>query len=436
MSRVEAVVRSTGTARGDVDLDSDRLLVLQAQHGDESAFTELYLRYNRRIFRIAMRRLRDTHEAEDVAQEAFARAWRGLPTFAGDRHFYPWVAVIAANLCTDTLRRRDRSTPVAEIVACSANGEDGIGDDPVDAAQTATVVQAFDRLSHRHQHILRLREESGWSYRAIAEHEGLGLAAVEALLWRARQALKREYLALAGSHERVGVLTGAGVLSLATLRRLLRSPSRMLHHAAAAVRRLTAGLGPVAGVAMVALAAALPAVPLLGGAAPRTGEGSQVALESSGPGVEPPATAQRAPGSDDGGVPTGSPPPARDAGPASVDPPSPPTTPPPASGDGAGGGAVEGLSSSVVSGVGALAGDATRSALQGVSGVLSAGQTTASDLIGSLGSATAGVDDAVSGAPAVGGGTTGGLAAPLGDAVSALGTVVPIPSQLLSRGLG
>ncbi|MHB1891082.1 MAG: RNA polymerase sigma factor, partial [Acidimicrobiales bacterium] len=101
----------------DVDLDRDRALVERAQRGDQSAFDDLYQRYYQRLYRACVRRLRDQHEAEDVAQEAFARAWRALPNFAGDRKFYPWISVIAAHLCTDVQRRRSRSTPVAEFHA-------------------------------------------------------------------------------------------------------------------------------------------------------------------------------------------------------------------------------------------------------------------------------------------------------------------------------
>ena len=110
-----ATVGSRGARDDDVDLARDRVLVTRAQEGDRAAFDDLYLRYYRRLYRFGLRRLHDTHEAEDVAQEAFARAWRALPAFAGDRRFYPWLSVIASHRCTDVLRRRNRSTPVAEF---------------------------------------------------------------------------------------------------------------------------------------------------------------------------------------------------------------------------------------------------------------------------------------------------------------------------------
>ena len=94
----------------DVDLDRDRVLVERCQAGDSGAFGNLYARYYERLLRFCLRRLNDRHEAEDAAQEAFARAWKALPNFAGERRFYPWLTVIAGNICTDMLRRRSRST--------------------------------------------------------------------------------------------------------------------------------------------------------------------------------------------------------------------------------------------------------------------------------------------------------------------------------------
>ena len=232
----------------DVDLARDRILVTRAQDGDRAAFDDLYLRYYRRLYRFCLRRLHDTHEAEDVAQEAFSRAWRALPDFGGDRRFYPWLSVIASHLCTDVLRRRNRSTPVAEFHQGNiASNEDDGEELMLASVDCEMVARAFQRLSERHQRILNLREGSGWSYQRIADHEGVGITAVETLLWRARQALKREFAALAGADGRLAGLAG-GVFSLSMLRRIFRVPV----HAA----RRMGHLGPATAVALGSAAAA------------------------------------------------------------------------------------------------------------------------------------------------------------------------------------
>ncbi len=194
--------------RGEVDLARDRELVERCQAGDAGAFDDLYLRYFDRLYRFCLRRVGMPAEAEDIAQEAFARAWRALPKLAGERRFYPWLSVIASNLCTDTLRHRSRTTPVAEmdqVIPHSSSADDA--EEAVIRAEDAQIVnQAFSRLSPRHQQVLQLREESGWSYQRIAEHEGVGISTIEALLWRARQALKREFVSIAGTEGGLAVL--------------------------------------------------------------------------------------------------------------------------------------------------------------------------------------------------------------------------------------
>jgi RNA polymerase sigma-70 factor, ECF subfamily len=188
----------------DVDLDRDRILVERCQAGDAGAFGSLYARYYERLLRFCLRRLHDRHEAEDAAQEAFARAWKALPNFAGERRFYPWLTVIAGNICTDMLRRRSRSTPTEDVelgarppvgVTSAATADEMI----IAAADGELAHQALDRLSVRHRHVLALREDSGWTYQQIADHEGVEIGTIETLLWRARQALKREFMALSES---------------------------------------------------------------------------------------------------------------------------------------------------------------------------------------------------------------------------------------------
>ncbi len=161
----------------DVDLDRDRVLVERCQSGDSSAFGELYSRYYARVYRFCFRRLHDHEEAEDVAQDAFARAWRALPTFAGERRFYPWLTVIADNRCRDIQRRRVRSTPTADVDIAAKQAAEPVSVDTPEDTLIASVegdlaVQALGRLSARHRQVLALREGSGWTYQEIATPRG------------------------------------------------------------------------------------------------------------------------------------------------------------------------------------------------------------------------------------------------------------------------
>ena len=151
------------TVRGEVDLERDRVLVARSQGGDGSAFAELYTCYHDRLQRFCYRRLHDGEEAADVTQEAFTRAWRALPAFAGERRFYPWLTVIAGNLCTDLLRKQARSQPTDDLdrlrprdhePAAAESTEDSV----MAAVDGELVVRALGKLSDRHRRVLALRK--------------------------------------------------------------------------------------------------------------------------------------------------------------------------------------------------------------------------------------------------------------------------------------
>ena len=242
----------------DVDLERDRALVERCQAGDSAAFGNLYARYYERLLRFCLRRLNDRHEAEDAAQEAFARAWKALPRFAGERRFYPWLTVIAGNICTDMLRRRSRSTPTddMELTAQHAAGAEAAdtSEELVLAAVDGELVnRALERLSTRHRHVLAMREGSGWTYQQIADHEGVEIGTIETLLWRARQALKREFAVVSESKEALaGFLVATGALFRRTLFRVA--------HRGAGVSQQAGGAGglrnAMAGVAVTGAAVA------------------------------------------------------------------------------------------------------------------------------------------------------------------------------------
>ncbi len=245
----------------DVDLERDRALVERCQAGDSAAFGNLYARYYERLLRFCLRRLNDRHEAEDAAQEAFARAWKALPNFAGERRFYPWLTVIAGNVCTDMLRRRSRSTPTDDMELTAQQPVGVVGTDTSEdlvlaAVDGELVNRALDRLSTRHRHVLAMREGSGWTYQQIADHEGVEIGTIETLLWRARQALKREFAVVSESKEALaGFLVAGAALFKRTIFRVA--------HRSASVQSQSGNSGGLrnafAGVAVtgVAVAAAL-----------------------------------------------------------------------------------------------------------------------------------------------------------------------------------
>jgi RNA polymerase sigma-70 factor (ECF subfamily) len=240
--------------RFDDDDDLDASLVSAAQAGDLQAFSRLYDRHHDRLVRFCRSRLGNADDAADAAQETFLRAWRSLDTFGRRGSVYPWLHAIARNVCTDTLRKRLR-VDTADDRALGSLPDTGMTalerlDIEVD---NAVLRAALERLSDRHREILSLREYEGWSYERIADEEHLELNAVKSLVWRARQALRREFLLLDTDGGRFGGFLGLGLL----LRRALPSARRAVDRIAFAAGELTSAGSSAASHAGLAAASAV-----------------------------------------------------------------------------------------------------------------------------------------------------------------------------------
>jgi RNA polymerase sigma-70 factor (ECF subfamily) len=275
------------TRADDVDIGRDRALVESFQAGDAAAFGQLYRTYYDRLERFCYRRLRDRSEAEEVAQEAFVRALRGMPTLGGERRFYPWVTVIASRLCVDTSRRLQRTTP-ADVIDLGST--DGGQDDIVDQVDLDLLRSALDRLDPRHREVLRLREQEGWSYQHIAEHFGITLGAVETLLFRARRALQRQFRALAGGSLAAIPLAGALARRFGGLRSRVASEVRpdlapIVCNLSMAVAMVTAVA--VGGVAMASSPAAATSPEAVGAIATQNGGSAQPVTTTTASTVAP-----------------------------------------------------------------------------------------------------------------------------------------------------
>lgn len=96
--------------------EADQILVERVQQGDKRAFELLVVKYHRKIIRLISRLIRDAAEVEDVAQDAFIKAYRALPQFRGESAFYTWLYRIAVNTAKNYLatqgRRPESSTDI------------------------------------------------------------------------------------------------------------------------------------------------------------------------------------------------------------------------------------------------------------------------------------------------------------------------------------
>jgi len=178
-------------------LDPDRAAVDDARAGDTGAFEALVLRYQARIVNYASAMVHDPGVAEDVAQETFVRAWRGLARFRGDSSFRTWLYRIATNVGRSHLDKRGRQGRTADR---SLDDEDAVlqaGDVPSTApdAETSLVTrEAIDRALAKLPDELRtalvLRDVQGLDYKEIAGVTGAPMGTVESRIFRARRQMR------------------------------------------------------------------------------------------------------------------------------------------------------------------------------------------------------------------------------------------------------
>ena len=173
--------------------------IAQAKKGDADAFAFLVETYETSVYRLALRMCGNAHDAEEVAQEAYVAAWKGMPAFRGESKFSSWLYQLTTNAAIDFLRREKRhraTTPIEDEVDLAAPGT------PQQAAEAAEVrqalQQALDTLTPEHREIFLLRQMRQLSYEEIGQLLGLEAGTVKSRLSRAKKQL-REILTKKGN---------------------------------------------------------------------------------------------------------------------------------------------------------------------------------------------------------------------------------------------
>ena len=181
--------------------DVDQQLVERVQKGDKRAFDLLVIKYQHKIFAVISRFIRDHSEVQDVAQDAFIKAYRALPNFRGESAFYTWMYRIAINTAKNYLVARNRRPPASDLEVDDA--EFYSGNEAMHEMNTpernllrdelqVVIDQAFRDLPEDLRVAVTLREIDGLSYEEIAEAMDCPIGTVRSRIFRAREAIDKK----------------------------------------------------------------------------------------------------------------------------------------------------------------------------------------------------------------------------------------------------
>lgn len=189
--------------------DPDAQLVARSKAGDYSAFEQLVIRHERRIYGLAVSILRNREDAEEAVQKSFLSALEHIQSFRGDSAFAGWLSRIAANAAVETLRKRKNQVELADTPGDGA--DDGfpkpvfIADwkkDPVELAERSETREilgrALDSLDDKYRAIFVLRDVEGMTTEDAASILGISVANAKVRLLRARLLLREKLTGIFG----------------------------------------------------------------------------------------------------------------------------------------------------------------------------------------------------------------------------------------------
>ena len=191
------------------DREIDQQLVERAQKGDKRAFDMLVVKYQRKLGRLLSRFIRDSAEVEDVAQEAFIKAYRALPSFRGDSAFYTWLYRIGINTAKNYLVARGRRAPTST----GFDSEEAEGFEDAEllrdvntpeaelmSKQIGNVVnETMAELPEELRMAITLSEIEGLSYEDISTIMNCPIGTVRSRIFRARETIAERLRPLLGT---------------------------------------------------------------------------------------------------------------------------------------------------------------------------------------------------------------------------------------------
>ncbi|MFN7922089.1 MAG: RNA polymerase sigma factor [Bryobacteraceae bacterium] len=194
----EAGVKTKSRSRVDYRTTEEATLVRRVQTGDEMAFREVVDRYQSKVFSIIYGILRNRNDAEDIAQQVFAKIYFSIGNFDFRSSLLTWIYKITVNECYDYLRKKKvrklvyESDFTEEEAQRMERAEPGAGSQPLmddDLARRDLVVKLLGKVSEEDRQLLMLKEVEGHSVEELAEMTGMNENTIKVKLFRARQKL-------------------------------------------------------------------------------------------------------------------------------------------------------------------------------------------------------------------------------------------------------
>ncbi len=181
----------------------DTMLVREAQRGNRAAFEELVRHYDQAVLRLALHLTGSEHEAQDIYQDAFLKAYKSIGRFRFECSFYTWIYRIVANLCLDQIRRkkvRKEDAPVAvnsegeqfDVLAQVADGRSGANPerDLMRRELGGRIGKALEKLTPRERMVFELKHYHGLKLRTVGEVLNTTEETAKNTLFRATQKLR------------------------------------------------------------------------------------------------------------------------------------------------------------------------------------------------------------------------------------------------------
>ena len=184
----------------------DAELIHRVLDGDDTAFTELVKKYQKSVHALAWRKVQDFHIAEDITQETFLKAYKGLSTLKEPQSFASWLYVIAANNCKTWLSKKRlqtqslEDTDNEELEKATYSSYVSAENERVSVeAQREVVKKLLAKLQESDRTVITLYYLGGMTYEEISRFLGVSVSAIKNRLYRARQFLKKEEPMIRGS---------------------------------------------------------------------------------------------------------------------------------------------------------------------------------------------------------------------------------------------